>query len=209
MMRWLQSLSPAFRLALYAVTVAAVFALAIGIGAMATIIYQGGTGSGGEQSPQQGSTQEDAQISATSEPTQMSEAEYLTTVGDIQNGVVETIASSNDKLRRYDTLTPDDTADLQTNYSTLGDYRDQIENLDPPEGYRDQYETFRGAIRDLYDATEIAYWLASDPVLGTREDFEEYERRVDEATTALQQSNEMLGQNFDTTEGLQLPTRTF
>ena len=138
---------------------------------------------------------------------QTNEADYLTKVEDIQNGSVQTIDSSNDKLLRYDTLTPDDTADLQTNYSTLGDYRDQIENLDPPEGYRDQYETFRGAIGDLYDATEIAYRLASDPVRGTREDFEEYERRVDEATTALRQSNEMLGQNFDTTEVLQLPTR--
>lgn len=138
---------------------------------------------------------------------QTNEADYLTKVVDIQNGSVETFASSNDKLLRYDTITLDDTAELRSNYSTLGDYRDQIENLDPPEGYGGQYEIFSGAIGELYDATEIAYRLASDPVIATREDFEEYERSVDEATTALQQSNEMLGQNFDTTEELQLPTR--
>ncbi len=138
---------------------------------------------------------------------QTTEADYLTQVGDIQDGSVETIVSSNDKLLRYDTLTPDDVADLQANYSTLGDYSEQLENLNPPEEYRDHYELFEAAIIDLSGATELAYRLASDPASATRDDFEEYERRIDSATTALRQSNEMLGQNFDNTEGLQLPTR--
>lgn len=159
----------------------------------------------GDAAPGDVRTPDSVEESATP---QTNEADYLTKVVDIQNGSVQTIDSSNDKLLRYDTITLDDTAELRSNYSTLGDYRNQIENLDPPEGYRDQYEIFSSAISELHDATEIAYRLASDPDFASREDFEEYERRVDEATTALRQSNEMLGQNFDTTEVLQLPTRS-
>jgi hypothetical protein len=122
-----------------------------------------------------GAATEDERTSDAGEestPPQMTEADYLTQVGNIQNESVETFDSSNDKLLRYDILTPDDVAELQANVSALGDYSDQIENLDPPEGYEDQYELFSDAIGELYSAAEIAYRLASDPVSATQDDFE-------------------------------------
>ncbi len=108
MVRWLQSLSPALRTAIYAVAVAVVLALAIGVGVMATIIYERSTGSGGGAESQQASSQEEAQTSPASEPTQMSPDEYLTAVGTIQNGFVETFLDSHTRLSRYDTLTGGD-----------------------------------------------------------------------------------------------------
>jgi hypothetical protein len=202
MVRWLQSLAPALRIALYAFTVAAVLALAVGIGAMATLIYQGGIGSGGGAEPEQGSNQEDTQISAASEPTQMSAAEYSTTVGTVQNESVETFLDSHTRLRRYDTLNATDIDALEANYLALGDYDNQVENLDPPEGYEGQYALFSGAIGELYAAAEIAYRVAEDPRTATQVDFRAYDGHLDEATASLQRSNQILGQSYRTTEGL-------
>ena len=202
MVRWLQSLAPALRIALYAFTVAAVLALAVGIGAMATLIYQGGTGSGGGAEPEQGSNQEDTQISAASEPTQMSAAEYSTTVGTVQNESVETFLDSHTRLRRYDTLTASDIDALEANYLALGDYDNQAENLDPPEEYAGQHELFSLAISELYRAAEIAHRVADHPTTATQAEFKEYDGHVEAATTSLQQSNQILGQSFRTTEGV-------
>ena len=203
MVRWLQSLAPALRIALYAFTVAAVLALAVGIGAMATLIYQGGTGSGGGAEPEQGSNQEDTQISAASEPTpQMSADEYLATVGTVQNESVETFLDSHTRLRRYDTLTASDIDALEANYLALGDYDNQVENLDPPEEYERQHELFSLAISELYRAAEIAHRVADHPTSATQAEFKEYDGHVEAATTSLQQSNQILGQSFRTTEGV-------
>ena len=135
MVRWLRSLSPALRTAIYAVAVAAVLALAIGVGVMATIVYQRSIGSGGGAASEQASNQEEAQTSPASEPTQMSPDEYLTTVGTIQNEFVETFLDSHSRLRRYDTLTAGDVDVLEANYLTLDAYRFQFENLNHSEEY--------------------------------------------------------------------------
>jgi hypothetical protein len=148
-----------------------------------------------------------AEEGSTQDVTQVNEADYLAEVGDIQNSSVEIFATSNDKLLRYDVLTPDDVADLQANYSTLAAYNDQIENLDPPEGYREQYQLLSTGVGELYAANLIAYRQASNPLAATYDAFKEYERHVDEATTSLRRSNEILGQQFETTEELQLPTQ--
>ena len=133
---------------------------------------------------------------------QMGEGEYSGKVEEIQDGSVETISEINAKLRRYDSLTADDVADLRARYQALSDYKNQAEGLTPPEKYADQYEAFRTAIGELYDAAGIAYKVSSDPVSAKQADFAEYERHVDSATDSLQQSNELLGQNYKTTEGL-------
>jgi hypothetical protein len=202
MVRWLQSLTPILRTALYAVAVAAVLALAIGIGAAATIVYERSTGSGGGAASEQASNQEEAQTSPASEPTPMSPDEYLTTVGTIQNGSVGTFLDSHTRLRRYDTLTGGDVDVLEANYLTLGAYRDQVENLNPPEEYADQYELFSLAISELYAASEIAHRVADVPPSATIADFREYDEHVETATTSLQQSNQILGQGYATTEGV-------
>lgn len=152
------------------------------------------------------SVEESADTADGAATPQTTETDYLVQIGNIQDGAVESILRSNDKLLRYDTLTPDDVADLQTNYSSLEDYSDQIENLDPPEEYRGHYALFESAVADLYVAAEIAYRLAADPVSASKDDFDEYERRIDDAIPVLRQSNEMLGQNFDTIEGLRYPS---
>jgi hypothetical protein len=202
MVRWLQSLSPALRTAIYAVAGAAVLALVIGIGAAATIVYERSTGSGGGAASEQASDQEEAETSPASEPTQMSPAEYVTTVGAIQNGSVETFLDSHSRLRRYDTLTGSDVQVLEANYLTLATYNDQVENLNPPEEYEVQYELFSLAISELYAASEIAHRVADDPPSATQADFREYDEHVETATTSLQQSNQILGQSYRTTEGV-------
>ena len=202
MVRWLQSLAPPLRIALYAFTGAVVLALAIGIGAVASIIYEGGTGSGGGAEPQQASNQKDTQISAASEPTQMSATEYLTAVGSVQNESVETFLDSHTRLRRYDTLTANDVDALETNYLALGDYDNQVENFDPPVEYEGQHELFSLAISELYRAAEIAHRVADHPTSATQAEFKEYDGHVEAATTSLQQSNQILGQSFRTTEGV-------
>jgi hypothetical protein len=44
--------------------------------------------------------------------------------------------------------------------------------------------------------------LAADPISATQADFEDYDRLVDEATADLQQSNEILGKDYKTIEGV-------
>ncbi len=202
MVRWLQSLSPALRTAIYAVAVAAVLALVIGIGAAATIVYERSTASGGGAESEQASDQEEAQTSPASEPTQMSPDEYLTTVGTIQNESVGTFLDSHSRLSRYDTLTGGDVEVLEANYLILGAYSDQVENLNPPEEYADQYELFSFAISELYAASEIAHRVSDDPPSATQADFREYDEHVETATSSLQLSNQILGQSYRTTEGV-------
>ena len=202
-MHRLRALPPALRVTVYAVAITALIALSVGIGVTATLLYERGTGlGGGAGSSEQESNQEQAQTSPASEPTQMSPDEYLTTVGTIQNGSVETFLDSHSRLSRYDTLTGGDVDVLEANYLTLGAYSDQVENLNPPEEYEDQYELFSLAISELYAASEIAYRVADDPPSATQADFREYDEHVETATASLQQSNQILGQSYRTTEGV-------
>jgi hypothetical protein len=202
-MRRLRALPPALRVTVFTVAIAALVALLLGVGATATLIYERGIGlGGGAGSSEQESNQEEAQTSPASEPTQMSPEEYLTTVGTIQNESVGTFLDSHSRLRRYDTLTGGDVEVLGDNYLILGAYSDQVENLNPPEEYADQYEVFSFAISELYAASEIAYRVADDPPSATQANFREYDEHVETATTSLQQSNQILGQSYRTTEGV-------
>jgi hypothetical protein len=134
-------------------------------------------------------------------------AEYLANVETIQNASVKTLVSSNDKLLRYDTLNARDVKDLESNQSALASFRDQVENLNAPKDYEAHYGAFSEGISELYEASRIAYLMAADPVSATQADFSSYNDHVELATTLLQQSNETLGQDYETTEGLKLPAR--
>jgi hypothetical protein len=129
-------------------------------------------------------------------------ASYAQNVGDIQNTAVQTFTRIHDRLRRYDTLSVADIDAIEADYLALETYSAQAEDLDVPEEYKGQHEMFSGAIRNLYAAAEIAQRVTAAPVSATAADFKEHDERVAEATSGLVQSNEILGQDYSTTEGL-------
>jgi len=45
--------------------------------------------------------------------------------------------------------------------------------------------------------------LAADPTAATQSGFDEYDRHVNEANALLQRSNELVGQDYKTLEGVQ------
>jgi hypothetical protein len=126
------------------------------------------------------------------------EDEYLTAVEDIQTKSVDSFLDTDDKFSHFDSITPDDLEKMKTDYDALGDSVSQVGSLDPPDRYKGQYELFRLAITELYQAVELAYSLASDPGSLTRSSIDEYQLRVDRAASLLQQSNQSLGQNYKT-----------
>jgi hypothetical protein len=219
MIEWLRERSLPTRVLVYAVAAILAFAAAAGVGATAALMLQGDLSLPMREEPQpageQGNTpqrqgaandrsqQKEAGIGQKEDATQQDEAEYTSKVGDIQNEAVEASLESNGKLVRYDALTADDIKDMEANYATLGDYRDRVEALDPPEKYEGQYEVFVLAINELYAATKLAYRLAADPVSATADDFDAYDRHIDEATSHLRRSNEILGRDYKTTEAAQ------
>ena len=132
------------------------------------------------------------------EAAQQEEAEYINKVGDIQGKAVEISLDSHNKLLRYDVLTNDDLQELRANEAALREFADQVVNLDPPQKYEGQYEVFRSAIDELHAAAQLAYELVADPTAATKLTFDEYDRRVAEADGGLQESNERLGQDYET-----------
>ena len=132
------------------------------------------------------------------EAAQQEEAEYINKVGDIQGKAVEISLDSHNKLLRYDVLTNDDLQELRANEAALREFADQVVNLDPPQKYEGQYEVFRSAIDELHAAAQLAYELVADPTAATKLTFDEYDRRVAEAAGGLQESNERLGQDYET-----------
>jgi hypothetical protein len=133
-----------------------------------------------------------------------SEAEYVARVGEIQRRSVETFLDSQDKLMRYDAISADDVEQMQANQAALKELADQVEGLDPPQKYREQYEVFHSAINELYEASKLAYALAADPTAATKAKFDEHDRHVDQAAARLQQSNEILGRDYRTIEGARM-----
>lgn len=193
---------------MYAAAAAAMLAVAAGVGAMAALMLGPDEASlegakserAGEARPGQASKENAAEENGSEGS---GKTEYLREVADIQNGSVEASLESNEKLRRYDTLTADDVEEMEANYDTLGDYNDRVEDLDPPEEYEDQYKLFVLAIDELYAANELAYRLAADPTSATQAGFEAYDQHVDRATAHLQRSNEILGRDYKTTDTAQ------
>src|SRR5215212_2823330 len=129
-------------------------------------------------------------------------ASYTQNVGDIQNAAVQASTRINDRLRRYDTISAADIETIEAAYLALATYSAQAEDLDVPEEYKGQHEMFSGAIRNLYAAAEIARRVTAAPASATQSDMKEYDDRIAEAASGLEQSNEILGQDYSTTEGL-------
>ena len=134
---------------------------------------------------------------------QQDEAEYVSKVGDIQSESVETFLDSHQKFMPYDALTADDIEEMRADQAALKGFADQVDGLDPPQKYREQYEVFRSAINELYEATKLAYELAADPTAASQSGFAEYDRHVSQAAAYLKKSNEMLGRDYKTIEGVQ------
>jgi hypothetical protein len=206
MIQRLRNLPVPLRIVAYAAAAAALLAVAAGVGVMAALTLgpDGDSPEGakpervGEANPGQGGGQEDAAEEGAADGS--SKASYLDEVADIQNGSVEVALQSNTKLLRYDGLNADDIEDMKANYAALGEYRDRVGDLVPPEGYERQHEVLVLAIDELYAANKLAYRLAADPASATQADFEAYDRHIQRATSYLGRSNEALGKDYKTTE---------
>ena len=209
MIEWLRKRSLPTRVLVYTVAAILVFAVAAGVGATATLLLQGDLSLPAREEPQPAGEQGNApqrQGAANDRPedaSQQDKAEYTSKVGDIQSKSVETFLDSHDRLLRYDALTAGDVEEMQANQAALQRYTDQVRELNPPRRYGEQYEVFRSAIEELYQAAQLAHDLAADPTAATQSGFDEYDRHVNEAAAGLRRSNETLGRNYKTIEGVQ------
>jgi hypothetical protein len=223
MMKWLRQRPVPVRVLMYAVAAMLAFAVAAGVGATAALMLRGDlslptreepqpapqpAGEQGNAPQRQGaandrSQQKEAGPGQKENASQQDEAEYTSKVGDIQSKSVETFLDSHERLLRYDALTADDVEEMQANQAALQGYTDQVRELDPPRRYEEQYEVFRSAINELYQAAQLAHDLAADPTAATQSGFVEYDRHVNQAATYLKKSNEMLGRDYKRIEGVQ------
>ena len=220
---WWNQRSQSTRLLVYAVAAILLFVMAASVGAAASLLVGGdlswptGERSGpGELNPasERGKPpqrqQEDAdrpqqeEAGAKREQTtpQDEQTAYVHEVGEIQANSVDAFLNSHEKLLRYDALTSGDIEKMQGNQAALQRFADQASNLNAPRKYTDQREAFLSAIDELHQATQLAYVLAADPISATQDDFEHYDHLVNEAAADLQQSNEILGKNYKTIEGV-------
>jgi hypothetical protein len=182
----------------YAAVATSAFAVAAGVGAMAFLIIQGGMHSPTSEKPRPSLGQGNAER----DDGRQSEAQYVGEVGDIQSRAVQTSLDSHDKLLRYDVLTAEDVEELKANQSALEGLTDQVDNLSAPQSYEEQYRVFSSAIDELHEAAKLAYGLAADPVAAAESGFEGYDARLEEAAPLLERSNELLGRDYDTVEGV-------
>jgi Translation initiation factor IF-2, N-terminal region len=194
---------PMRRVLAYILAAALALAVAAGVGAMAALMMRGDPGLPASEKPRPSEEQPNAQQGEKRGNAQHSEADYVSEVGRIQQRSVETFLDSHDKLLRYDALTADDVEQMQANQAALKELADQVDGLDPPQKYGEQYEAFRSASNELQETAQLAYTLAADPTAATQSGFEEYDRRVNEAAARLERSNEILGRNYKTIEGVQ------
>ena len=200
-----------FRIVVYAAAATLVFAVAAGVGAMGALMLRGDWGSSGSEEPQPPNEQGNAAQSQQKEgapqqeedASQQSEAEYVARVGSIQAKSVEAFLDSHDRLLRYDALTADDVEEMQANQEALQEFTKQLDGLDPPQRYSEQYEAFSSAVTELHTAAQLAYNLAADPTTATQTGFDEYDRHVNEAAAGLQRSNEILGRDYKKIGGVQ------
>jgi hypothetical protein len=214
MIQWLRKRPLPFRILAYIAAAALAFAIAGGVGAIGALMLRGDLGSPRAEQPQPPHEQQDAARSQQKEekptatqpkedPSQLSEAEYVARVGDVQANAVERFLDSHNKILRYDALTTDDIDEMQANQDALQEFTKQVGDLNPPQRYGDQYEAFSSAINELHAAAELAHSLAADPTAASQSGFDEYDRHVNEAAAGLQRSNEILGRDYETIEGVQ------
>jgi hypothetical protein len=195
--------SPARGVLVYILLAALMLAVAAGVGAMVALMMRSDLGLPASEKAQSSEDQANAQQSEQQGNDQQSEADYVGEVGKIQSSSVETFLDSHNKLLRYDALSADDVEEMNANQTALQRSTDQVDDLNPPQKYREQYDAFRSAISKLEEAAQLAYTLAADPTGATYSEFEEYDRRVNEAAARLERSNEILDRNYKTIEGVQ------
>jgi hypothetical protein len=223
--RWRQR-SLFARLLAYAAAVTLVFVLAISVGAVAALMVGGdlrwpaGERAGSEEPTSSADGQSKAPQRKSADTTlsqqQYSGAKggqpapedelitYANEVGEIQTDSVETFLDSHKKLLRYDALTSADIEKMQANQAALQVLANRASDLraPQPQKYRDQKDAFLSAIEELHQAAQLAYALAADPTSATLSGFRDYDRLVNEAAAGLQQSNEILGKDYKTIEGV-------
>ncbi len=228
MTHWVKCRSPLVRILIYAASAILAFALAAGVGATIAITLRDGVGSPERQGPrpadeqrvdrpqqkdgaaedgaaeQKGaaSRQDQAAADRSADAAQRAEAEYVDAVGDIQTGAVETFLNSHEKLLRYDSLAAADVEEMKANETTLRGMTERAANLAPPQKYEEHHDVFGAAIDELHEASRLAHGMAADPVAVTETAFDEYDGRVDEASAILRKSNALLGEDYETIEGV-------
>jgi len=210
MIQRLQQLPTSLRILAYAAATAVVLALAVGVGMMAALTLGsdgGGSPEGAKPERVEGASpgrdsrsQEDAKEKASDAP---GDAAYSNDLAVIQRQAVEASLESHGKLVRYDGITAEDVEELQANYVALEGYARRAKDLAPPAKHEDQHRVFVLAIGELRDADELAYRLAADPSSATQTGFEAYDRHMDRAAAYLRRSNEMLGEDYQTTGAAQ------
>jgi hypothetical protein len=228
-MHWMRERSLPIRVLVYAGGLILALALAAGIGALGALIVQGDVARllereeprpADEQNTgrtqQRGGVAEDSAVGRNQAASDRDEganeqgivasrredAEYVGTVGAIQTRAVETFLKSHEKLLQYDALTAEDVEELKANETALQDMDDRAASLAPPRKYEEHHEVFGAAIDELREAGHLAYVMAADPVAATELGFDEYDGHVKEASALLQRSNELLGKDYETIEGL-------
>jgi hypothetical protein len=199
------------------------FGMAAGIGAVAALVVSGNLSApSGERARPDESSAPGEQVESTQheradadgaqqnysgvkrEQTtlQDEQATYVDEVGEIQDNSVDAFLDSHEKLLRYDALTSGDVEEMRANQATLERFANQAGALSAPQKYREHKDVFRPAIDGLHQAAKLAYVLAADPISATQADFEHYDHLVDEAAVDLQRSNEILGKDYKTIEGV-------
>lgn len=220
---WWNRLSLFTRLLTYAVAAVLVIGLAAGVGVVAALMVSGNVGppSGGKVRPEASSAtgghKEPArpgQVDTESTQQQYADAKrgqtvpqdgqaaYVDEVGEIQAGSVDAFSDSHELLLRYDALTAGDVERMRADRAALERFAGQAGALRAPQNYEEHEDLFRSAIEEMHQATRLAYVLAADPIEATQADFDLYDRLVDEAAADLQRSNEILGRNHKTMEGV-------
>jgi hypothetical protein len=149
------------------------------------------------------SRQGKAAADRSADASQRDETEYVDAVEDIQTNAVETFLNSHEKLLLYDALAADDVQEMGANETALQGMADRAADLAPPRKYEEQHEVFGSAIDKLHEAARLAHGMATDPVAAAGLGFDEYDGRVTEASSLLRRSNELLGKDYESIEGVQ------
>ena len=228
MTHWVRGLSPPLRVLVYAALAILAFALAAGVGAMGALTLRGDVGlperqgprsadeqrvdrppqkdganeDGADEQKEAAPQQDQAAADRGADAAQRAEAEYVGAVEDIQTRAVETFRNSHEKLLRYDALAPSDVRVMEANGAALQEMADRAAKLDPPPKHGEQHEVFVSAIDELREASQLAHGMAADPVAVTETAFDGYYGRLGEASALLRRSNELLGEDHETIEGV-------
>ena len=209
---------------MYAVAASLVLVMAASVGAVTALVISGnlsrpaGKGASPEEPSPVGEKgkppqrqqadavrpkQEDASAEREQAASQDTRVQYVNEVGEIQANAVEAFLNSHEKLLRYDSLTSRNIERMQANQAALQRFGDQVSDLNAPQKYREQKDALVSAIDESHQAAQLAYVLAADPISATQADFDDYDRLVNEVAASLRQSNEILGKDYKTIEGVQ------